>query len=67
MKRQCLLSSTVEKNKGLRMELSRAWEPSVSSSVAQLSATMGSRFCVFIGNKAKKEEYGEKENECWVY
>ena len=24
-------------------------------------ATVGSRFCVLIGNKAKKEKYGEKK------
>ena len=49
------------------MELSRAWEPSVSSCVAQYCATMGSRFCVSFGNKAEKVEYVKEENEYWFY
>ena len=45
-------------NEGFGMELPRAWEPLVSSSVAQSSATMGSQFCFLIGNKTEKEQYG---------
>ena len=45
-------------NEGFGMELLRAWEPSVSLSVAWLGATMGSQFCFLIGNETKKEQYG---------
>ena len=54
-------------NEGLRMELPKAGESSISSSVAQPCATMGSRFCFHIRNKVDIEEHGEEEGECWFY
>ena len=65
MKWWWLQGSTTEKIEGFRMELSRAWEPSDSSSVAQACATMGSRFCFLVGNKIEKEKHGEEEGEHW--
>ena len=49
------------------MELPKAGESSISSSVAQPCATMGSRFCFHIRNKVDIEEHGEEEGECWFY
>ena len=49
------------------MELPKAWESLVNSSVAHSCATMRSRFCVLIINEIEKEKYGKEEGECWFY